>query len=32
MIANVLCHFVVAIVLAAGVVFLIGTYANVLVW
>ena len=30
--ASVLCHFVVAIVLAAATVFLIGTYANILVW
>ena len=30
--ASVLCHFVVAVVLAMGAVFIIGTYAHILYW
>ena len=30
--ASVLCHFVVAVVLAFGAVFLIGTFTHILYW
>jgi hypothetical protein len=30
--ASVLCHFVVAVILAGGVMFVVGTFAHVIRW